>query len=1162
MIRTYNNVPISVKTPSSDDIKNYFFNHVNWKGVNEDKNVLAIDQETFQDAKNVYMDTDAVLKSRPSIKKENIIDVATLVGKDYFISDVWTYGNVVVYVMYRTSPSTYCLVFVNNGEIYKSYIYNWTEAPKGVLADNKIFVFTPDYLYYYDITNNTWHLTDDKDNKIYIPVTKVIVNGVESSAATVDSPNELTESYIIRYLYDNFNVATFDDVIGEQVTIKVDGKLYPITFVKNNQLVFVGKAFSLNEFNIADDYVYGDGGKGIPYVQTSSVGNYILSSYSYTLDDDKIPHGQWSIYHSVDGKIFNLLPLLEDVICPPILSENGAFVIAFKDDGPYIYSVLASEGADGSLKRKYQTWTNLLQDINPTQYSAWVKEGFHLNEHSSRPVVYNNTVAINGYFEDNTLFAFCYGANPSIYTNSIDIFNAYDNDPLYGSYYVIMSTGNALRRYKLFGGQDKTYSLDTSRQVDNISFTVADEITIRPASYTYYSTKGIAHLGFNNVKFTRGSNQIQLQIEYTFRANNYILYSKSFNRTVIGTTTGTWHFNLFTISINYSTATVTIDYRNGSNVTNNKISCFVPDSGQNIGTTDIANTYLLTRQTPLIKMRQIPEYIDKKGNIKATRYSTIVFAIVDNLTSSLIGNCNYIYHIEYNDTIDKYEKLLEMPLVFYKSTSIRNDVIINIDNYKFVYRIYDATANTYDIVETTFKLKTDYTLDSYSNKIVKKNIEYNENDTLYWGLKYTSLSGYLLTESELFTSIDNEIISVPLLFDAFPLKSYYAGNRTDALYLATTEGVYSSNFTGQLEIDKLIKGDTKLFVPDVDSQLDNYYFSKNNSLYISKLVDSEDFKWYFPKINTQVFDDNITNLHPIAEDTMAIFFTDSVYRCLWDSDVSAYHYYKTRIQVGCRKGSDVLTTFDGKYTMFASDRGLVAMSYQNFIASTEQSLTYVSDTIYQRFLKFSDNTGVKLYKYSYWIFAYKLDTKECYVYDIRNNSWWPFELQHNPTKFVTIDNEVKLLSKGNMHRFDTSDTKYYDYDGKTQAKIEWFILSQKLHLNALNNYKHIVNMTFVSLHDERILAQGNYIDDNQRDFDFKLQTAIYRKRLDSNIDSENDYVSVNYEIEVIRTFVQRLNFSKVCEFQYKLSYDPENAIEIPLSLNSITVKYKVGGQVR
>lgn len=1024
MIKTYNNVPISVRTPSKDDIKNYFFNHVNWKGVNEDKNVLDIDQETFQDAKNVYMDTDAVLKSRPSIKKQNLIDVATLVGKDYSISDVWTYGNVVVYVCHITSSSTYCLVFVNNDDVFKSHTYDWTEAPKGVLADNKIFVFTPRWLYYFDIANNTWHLADDSDNKIYIPVTKVIVNGVESSAATVDSPNELTESYITRYLYDNFNIATFDDFIGQQVTIKVDGQSYPITFVKNNQLVFVGKAFSLNEFNIADDYVYGEGGKGIPYVQTSSAGNYILSSYTYTLDYDKVPHGQWSIYHSVDGKIFNLLPILDDIISPPILSENGAFVIAFKDDGPYIYSVLATEEADGSLKRKYQKWINLMLALK------WTGGDLHLNQLVSSND-YKANVLINGYFDNDTQFAFVYG-------------NQYTSD-----------NGGVLRTF--------------------------DRLTI------------IAYCNNN-----------------------------------------------FTIRNTASTL----------------------------------DDILVTNIKPIIKMQYVPEHFLSNGAISSERYSIAVYNhwIGNNTTSNKFYEAR-LYHTEIGTSVDTFleynliekfnvntDTLVEVPM--------RCDISMSIDNHKIAYRIGPYTQSTDTVTFSTRELtipltengryKNDDTITTY---LYTQQFKYKDI-TDYRNLKYLYPSGYLLTERALYPTDDDVSPTIPLLFDAFPLKSYYAGNQTDALYLATTEGVYSSNFSGQLEIDKLTKGNTKLFVPDADSQLDNYYFSKNNSLYISKLVDSEDFKWYFPKINTQVFDDNITNLHPIAEDTMAIFFTDSVYRCLWDSDVSAYRYYKTRIQVGCKKGGDVLTTFDGKYTMFASDRGLVAMSYQDFIASTEQSLTYVSDTIYQRFLKFTNNAGVKLYKYSYWIFAYKLDTKECYVYDVRNNSWWPFELQHNPTKFVTIDNEVKLLSKGNMHRFDTSDTKYYDYDGKTQAKVDWFILSQKLHLNALNNYKHIVNMTFVSLHDERVLAQGSYSDDNQRDFDFKLQTAAYRKRLDSNIGSENDYVSVNYEIDVIRTFVQRLNFSKVCEFQYRLSYDPENAIEIPLSLNSITVKYKVGGQVR
>ena len=60
MAKTFNRSPLQVNTPSSSDIKNYFFNHYNWKGVNNDKNFLAVDQETFADAKNVYADAEGL----------------------------------------------------------------------------------------------------------------------------------------------------------------------------------------------------------------------------------------------------------------------------------------------------------------------------------------------------------------------------------------------------------------------------------------------------------------------------------------------------------------------------------------------------------------------------------------------------------------------------------------------------------------------------------------------------------------------------------------------------------------------------------------------------------------------------------------------------------------------------------------------------------------------------------------------------------------------------------------------------------------------------------------------------------------------------------------------------------------------------------------------
>ena len=239
------------------------------------------------------------------------------------------------------------------------------------------------------------------------------------------------------------------------------------------------------------------------------------------------------------------------------------------------------------------------------------------------------------------------------------------------------------------------------------------------------------------------------------------------------------------------------------------------------------------------------------------------------------------------------------------------------------------------------------------------------------------------------------------------------------------------------------------------------------------------------------------------------------------------------------------------------------MSYQEFMATSEQTLTYLSDTIFSVFKDYITESNsmneIKLFKYSYWIVVYKQDSKFLLLFDIRNNSWWPLEYRSNLTKFVLDKDTVMQLSNGKMFILDKNETHYYDDNNITVRKIDWYIQSQKLHLNALNYYKHIVNMTFTSVHDKQLLEQEEYDADL---FSFKLQVNNYRKKVDGNINDEDEFVSIVYNVESARTFVQRLNYSKVNEFQYLLSSDDENAVDIPLSLNSITIKYKIGSQVR
>jgi hypothetical protein len=401
--------------------------------------------------------------------------------------------------------------------------------------------------------------------------------------------------------------------------------------------------------------------------------------------------------------------------------------------------------------------------------------------------------------------------------------------------------------------------------------------------------------------------------------------------------------------------------------------------------------------------------------------------------------------------------------------------------------------------------------------------------------------------------------------DVKPISFWYANNEVDAMYYVYNDILYSSRLRHPIELIELVTGNNKYLHPQNISELSEFYMSSGKELYISKnIIDKDDnFKWYFPEINKQSFDYDITNLHPISSSEMAIFFNNSVHYVTYDTDVSAYRYFKTKLQVGCKKGCDVITTFDGKYVIFPSERGLVAMSYQQFIATTEQSLDYLSDNIYSIFYNYlteeNSKNEIKLFKYSYWIFVYKQDSKKGFLLDIRNMSWWPIEAMYQMNKFVQFDNKLILLSNYKLFNLNKSDAYYFDNDGKLKARIKWFVKSQKLHLGALNYYKHIVNITFASVHDIDALKQSQH---NIQNINLKLQVNNYRKKIDGNIDSVNDWSVVHYNVDIIRTYVQRLNYSKVNEFQYLLSYDSQSALNVPLSLSNITIKYKIGGQIR
>lgn len=1095
---TFNRAPISVDTPSSSQVKNYFFNHYEWKGLNDDKNFLSVDQHTFADCNNVYIDSEGLLKSRPSLKVKKItvnINGTFTLGD---ILDCWTFENVTVYKTYSDETKYYYLTFVNKNydeakQLPLTYVENEETKTYGeiklIVADEKIFVFSEYAFEYYDVKDN---IVGNAEKFIHIPVTSVIVNGITTSSSKVESKNILTDAYITKYLYSNVNNTSLSKFIGKTVTVTIDDDSYEITFEKNSQVTFVKKYVELTESNFApsihkQNSLSPDSILGVLsrdksaepliykyplYFSSSKKESSIFCecnvAYVDNVETEKsdVISVSWTIYHTTDGLTYTRLPNIDGILGTPKISYDGNYCIVFLKDGPYIHSLVQTE--EGGYKYSY--WKNLTES-----------QGLYLNPAGSRESLFSNSTLINGYFHSDTDFVFVYGSNVIENWQYPDV---------------------------TFGRQ---IGVPTATP-DIISCTYNNHYKIFTSIKIVCCIGGI--ISIKDVSLPKPGGNSQYMYFYDSMPTVYMRLGNDDNATKI---------------LIDCECILLAPHEQGENDANTQViyTWSVPNVGHTYFT--LSNNELKTYNFYDEESGITQFYIDNRTPLENSMY------IDDSFTASFVT---------------------------WKSDNSKANRIIAI--CEFVEKI--PNTETYKtVLKDVCLYKEDYNV--------------NKNELVISPLRFNINNGYLLSTSgmivnnnytDLSTTEDGIFVPVPLLFNAQPVETYENG------YVVLKDNyLYRTLYDGDVfTIDELTEGKTKYFLPSKDALLSNYYFSDSNILYISSPAvnvnvnddgtiseNKIDFEWYLPEINKQEFDYTITNLHPISNTEVAVFFEHSISYVTWDSDVNAYRYYKSKVQAGCKPGCDVLTTFDGKYVMFTSARGLVALTSQEFMATTEQTINYLSDTIFSAYDEYISDTslsnGVKLFKHAFWIIAYKPLSKKLFVYDVRNSSWWPITCPENVQKIIVYNDKPEVLIVNTIMTLDKSELNYYDYDSE-ENKISWFIRSQKLYLDALNYYKHIVNMTFTSSHDKQLLDDANY---DTSSISFKLQVNNYRKKVDGYI-GDDEYTFVNYTVEAARTYVLRLNYSKVNEFEYLLSSDEENAISIPLSLNSITIKYKIGSQVR
>lgn len=1064
MARTFNRVPYTVNTPSKSDVKNYFFTHANWKGLNNDKNFLTVDQETFSECNNVYMDTEGLLRSRPCLKIKTV--KLTIDGEEIVLSDVYDVYQFEKITVYKVLlDGDYYLIFVSeNGNCRQ---VSCDEKVALYLAEGKIFVFEQDDFNYYDVETGTYM---NADNFIYIPVTKTFKDGYWND---LESPNELTDSYAKRYLIDDeYTDADFDLLVNKDVRLTINGNTYLITFKKDNQLVF----FEATR-NLSDDNFITISGLKYPLVSVSETESYLLS---YTTYDTLKLYNKYSIYYTSDGIIFEGLPEIKDVIGFPKISKDGNYAVCLKSDDLYVISL-----ANTNDNNVFDNWTPLIKN----KHTSFYYEDFNelLEEYTFGEDAIPEMYTIDNFaiylskdtgnsFRDRVLIS-CYDGNCSI--------NFFSKNIYFASNSVNLFTFRTSNEEDFVEFSDKEFVFSTGNFTNNLCFKfkgISVDKTRGLSTATYY-VSGIIEIGIKDAQSNyckKYTDEFGLTFDgdgdyngkYHYIDRDFSIFNIRYLMKII--INGTIIDITFDVNSIVSQGALDIQYMGEGYYLDNLYS-YTPNMAYTINA-DTCKYLILTQNAYTLDVKQNTVYTIRERTIY--NRSTIFDAIY--IANDYCMYCRYFYP--------------------------------------------NLRVNKYDIEHTWLDIT-----------------EYNYIKSIF------NSDGQLLTNTALYTDLDFSNRSsnkISLLFQVTPIS--WQTN----IYACDYSNLYSNKIKDIL-IDEVVRGSTNYILPDFISELSSIYIAEGKTLYISTYPKDGNFKWYLPKISTEVFDSEINNIHPISSTEMAVFLKDSVYHIQRqnDSDSDGYdeHFYiKSKLQVGCKNGSGVITSFDGKYVIFPSNRGLVAITYQELTASTEQVLTFLSDSISTTFSNYN-TSSIKLYKYKYWILCYKNGSNEMLCFDIRNNSWWPLQVPYNITKIITCNDEPLFLCNNSLFVPYYGDDNYYDYDGETSSQIEWLFKSQKLHLSAPNYYKHISNITLTSVLEENELEP----------LDLNLTVTNYRKRANTS-----DVENFMFNVDTIRVYVKRLNYSKVNEFQYTLQSNEDNAIKIPLSLSSVCVKYKISSEVR
>ncbi len=329
-------------------------------------------------------------------------------------------------------------------------------------------------------------------------------------------------------------------------------------------------------------------------------------------------------------------------------------------------------------------------------------------------------------------------------------------------------------------------------------------------------------------------------------------------------------------------------------------------------------------------------------------------------------------------------------------------------------------------------------------------------------------------------------------------------------------------------------------VPTVSYHDKVLYLAFGNELKIT----TENDKFDLPILNNHTLKTDINNIMNISNEEIALFLKNSVILVVpTPDDVFGYRYdyLPTKLSGGVRLGDDIIKTLDAKFSMYPTKEGLVALGYQQMVATMEQSVEYLSNSITNIWKEFYDASDkIHLIQDERNILLSN-GTNILLLYQLHFGAWWILDLPINVNNMHIEDGVIYFIDKDLFYL----DEKHHIYKDFGVRNITWYIESQPLHFKAPNNYKSISQLIF---HFQESTPQEQTV---------QAQVKLHRKQF-----TLTEPELIRFKVEGYRTFVKRMNYWKVNNLQWSLATDHDTIHHARLNINDITIKYSVGDEVR